>query len=325
MKYGIQLKHMTVKKADKKIKALITGVAGFIGSHLAERLLREGNIVVGVDKLSPYYDPGLKWERVKKLSEYKGFCFLKKDISRGLDIKDIDCVFHLAAQPGVRKSWEDFEDYINDNINATRSLLELFKNTKVNKFIFASSSSVYGNGPLPMRENQPLEPISPYGVTKMAAEKIGLAYCRAFGIPLIVLRFFTVYGPGQRPDMMLHRFISKILRGEQIEIYGDGNQKRDFTYVDDIVEGIIKTACIGEVGEIYNLGGGNSVSLNEVVGILRNIIQKEICIKYVDAAKGDAKCTQADMNKAREGLRFRSKVKIGEGIKKQYEWMAGLT
>ncbi|MCK4648265.1 NAD-dependent epimerase/dehydratase family protein, partial [bacterium] len=226
------------------MRVLVTGVAGFIGSHLAEGLLKLDCEVKGIDSFTDYYSRKIKENNLKNLKENKNFFFQEGDLLE-LDLEKvlegIDYLFHEAAQPGVRKSWgKNFEHYIRNNITVTQRLLEEAKGLHLKKVVLASSSSVYGESPLPTKEDNVLRPISPYGVTKLASENLGYLYYKSFKVPIIILRYFTVYGPGQRPDMAFHRFIKATLNNEEITIYGDGNQTRDFTYVSDAVEATIK-------------------------------------------------------------------------------------
>ena len=240
----------------------VTGAAGFIASHLCRRLLKEGFSVIGTDSFTDFYAKWIKEKNVQPLINEKKFEFISGDLN-DLDLKKLlkntDYVFHHAAQAGVRKSWgENFSVYTRNNIEATQKLLEAAKECQLKKFIYASSSSVYGAcTELPMSENSPLYPFSPYGVTKLAAEHLCLLYFKNYGVPSTSLRFFTVYGPGQRPDMAFHKFFKNIAEGKQISVYGDGKQTRDFTYIDDIINANFASINKGKAGEIYNIGGGN--------------------------------------------------------------------
>ncbi len=311
------------------MKCLVTGAAGFIGSHLCRKLLEQNHEVLGVDMFTDFYPKWMKERSVEPLKKEKNFEFLQKDLNE-LDLKDIlkniDTVFHLAAQAGVRSSWgENFSVYSKNNIEATQNLLEASRDSKISKFIYASSSSVYGLCPeLPMKETSPLFPFSPYGVTKLAAEQLCLLYHKNYGVPAVSLRFFTVYGPGQRPDMAFHKFFKSIAEDKEISIFGDGNQTRDFTYVDDIIEANL--ACIGKgkPGEIYNIGGGNRKNLNDTFPLLEEICGKKMKITKHAAQKGDVPHTFASIEKARTGLDYSPQTRLQEGLKDEWRWIQKL-
>ncbi len=308
------------------MKVLVTGVAGFIGSHLAERLLREGFQVIGVDSFLDYCSRKIKENNLKGLVNKNGFSFIEGSIFE-LDLmgilKRVDTVFHQAAIPGVRASWgKEFYKYIENNILATQVLLESCKDVKINKFIYASSSSVYGDvDALPIKETTNTHPVSPYGVSKLAGEHLATLYFKGYGIPTVSLRYFTVYGPRQRPDMGFHKFISAILLGKEIEIYGSGDQTRDFTFIDDVVEANFQAFVKGKGGEAYNVGGGSRISLIETIKIIEEIAGRKANLKYTEAQKGDAKHTYADISKARRDFGYNPKVDIYEGLKRHYEWL----
>jgi len=308
------------------MKALVTGVAGFIASHLAAGLLKLDWEVKGIDSFTDYYPRKIKENNLKNLKENKNFSFqegnlLELDLKKALE--GIDYLFHLAAQPGVRKSWgEDFEHYIRNNITATQRLLEEAKDFPLKKFVLASSSSAYGESPLPMKESNVLKPTSPYGVTKLASENLGYLYYKSFKIPVIILRYFTVYGPRQRPDMAFHKFIKALLNDEEITIYGDGNQSRDFTYISDVVGATIAGAQCETTGEIINVGGGAQVTVNETLRILEEITKKKARVRYIEKQRGDVLHTFADISKAKKLLDYQPKVKLKEGLEKEVEWLA---
>ncbi len=308
------------------MKVLVTGVAGFIGSHLAEGLLKLGWEVKGIDSFTDYYSRKIKEDNLRNLKGNKGFSFQEGDLlelNLKKDLEEIDYLFHLAAQPGVRKSWgKNFEHYIRNNITLTQKLLEEAKEFPLKKFILASSSSVYGESPLPMREDNVLRPISPYGVTKLASENLGGLYYKSYKLPVTILRYFTVYGLRQRPDMAFHRFTQALLNDEEITIYGDGNQTRDFTYISDAVEATIKAAQSKIVGEIINIGGGAQVTVNETLKILEEITKKKARIKYIEKQKGDVLHTFADISKAKRLLNYQPKVKLREDLEKEVAWLA---
>jgi UDP-glucuronate 4-epimerase len=259
------------------VTVLITGVAGFVGSALARRLVVDGEEVVGVDCLTDYYDPSLKKDNLSTIPA-DGFSFVSEDVNTAdLDslLAGVSVVFHEAGQPGVRKSWgEDFATYVDANVLATQRLLEAARRSRdLQRLVYASSSSVYGNAlSYPTTENDVPRPHSPYGVTKLAAEHLCSLYASNFGVPTVSLRYFTVYGPGQRPDMAFNRFIRATLAGEPIEVFGTGEQVRDFTFVDDVVDANLRAAAHDvRPGSMYNVSGGTSISVNEVLDVLSDI------------------------------------------------------
>lgn len=306
---------------------LITGVAGFIGSHLAERLLKEGYSLRGIDSLTNYYPRKFKEDNIKNLLCSKNFQFIEQDLrycDLSILLKDIDIIFHQSAQAGVRSSWgQNFSIYIEQNILVTQRLLEFIKNYSVKKFIYASSSSVYGDitEHLIMREDLKPQPISPYGVTKLAGEQLAYLYWKNYNIPTTALRYFTVYGPRQRPDMAFHKFIHALLQNQPITIYGDGTQQRDFTYIDDIIEANIAALQYARAGEIYNIGGGHIETLNNILNIMEEITQKKIQINYSDKQQGDVYRTNADIKKAKSELNYQPVYNLKEGLKIQIQWM----
>jgi nucleoside-diphosphate-sugar epimerase len=309
---------------------LVTGVAGFIGSTLAERLLQSGHTVVGVDGFTDYYPRELKRRNLAELLGRPGFSFheenlLSADLAERLH--GIDIVFHLAAQPGVRKSWGGtFQSYLDNNVAATQRLLEAVRGAAITRFVFASSSSVYGTATdLPVRETTLPQPISPYGVTKLAAEHLCSVYAHAFDVPAVSLRYFTVYGPRQRPDMAFNRFIRAILSGDEIELYGDGEQTRDFTFVSDAVAATVAAAATdldAGAGRVYNVGGGSRVSVNHVIGLLERIIGKRASIARHPAQPGDARDTYADCSAAGSDLGYRPAVALDAGLDAMVRWQA---
>lgn len=308
------------------MRALVTGCAGFIGSTLSERLLAAGGKVVGVDALTDYYSLRIKRRNLKSILGHPRFTFLRKDLNK-IDLrpilKGVDVIFHQAAQPGVRASWgQSFQIYIDCNIRATQKLLEAVKGARhLKKFVYASSSSVYGSvKQLPMRESQRCAPFSPYGVTKLAAEHLCHLYHANYGVPAVSLRYFTVYGPRQRPDMAFHRFIAAALAGRPIHIYGNGRQSRDFTFVDDIVSANLAAATRGKDGAVYNLGGGSRVILRDALRILEQQAGRRIDLRYETKARGDVDRTGADTREARRDLGFNPKTTLAEGLSAQIEW-----
>jgi len=300
-----------------KMAFLVTGCAGFIGSSTALELLRRGYRVRGIDRFSDYYSRALKEKNITTLKDFGQFKFIEDDlvsVDLGELLEGIDVVIHDAAQAGVRSSWgKSFDTYIKDNIVSTQRLLEAVKEKKIVKFVYASSSSVYGDVKrLPMNEDMKVSPVSPYGVTKLDAENLVMLYNKNYGVPGIALRYFTVFGPRQRPDMAFHKFIKAILKGEPIEIYGepieiygDGSQTRDFTYISDIVEANITAALSNVEGEVFNIGGGKRIKLNEVRKIMEKIIGIKAKLYFINPQKGDVQDTYADISKAKELLDYR--------------------
>lgn len=308
------------------MRNLVTGAAGFIGSHLCQKLLDVGYPVLGIDSFSDYYPRWMKEANLQPLMKAKDFEFIADDLNR-LDLVKIlgsvDYVFHLAAQAGVRASWgKSFSIYTRDNIQATQRLLEAAKKAKIQRFIFASSSSVYGACPeLPMAETSPLRPFSPYGVTKLASEQLCFLYWKNHGIPTLSLRFFTVYGPKQRPDMAFHKFFKAIIDDKPISVFGDGKQTRDFTYIDDVVEAITSSLDKGKLGETYNIGGGNRRQLVDIFPLLEDICQEKVKIEWEDSQKGDVPHTYAKIDKAKKDLGFSPAVDLREGLREEWTWI----
>ena len=313
------------------MKALVTGCAGFIGSHLVDKLLEKGYEVIGIDCFTDYYQREIKEANInlslkknalpKKYHKKAKFELIEEDILEMNEYPEVDYVFHEAAQAGVRASWgKSFEIYTRNNIEVTQKLLEFYKDLNIKKFVYASSSSVYGDAELPMREDSLLKPVSPYGVTKLAGENLCYLYWKNYNVPTVSLRYFTVYGPRQRPDMAIHKFVKAIFKGEEITIFGDGTQTRDFTYVDDAVEANIFAAESDIVGEIFNIGGGSRISVNALIEEIEKLVGKEAKIKYIEKQKGDVRDTLADVSKAKEKLRWKPKANIEEGLKRYINW-----
>jgi UDP-glucose 4-epimerase len=308
------------------LKSLVTGVAGFIGSHLAERLLALDHEVVGIDKFLDNYPRPFKENNLANVLQHRRFVFLNEDLL-GLDLKpllqDTSYVFHLAAQPGVRSSWgKEFAQYSDNNIRATQILLEAAKGLKLRKFVYASSSSVYGDtNDLPMREAGGTRPVSPYGVSKLAAEHLTYLYWKAFDVPTVSLRFFTVYGPRQRPDMFFHIFMRALHRGEEVPLFDDGGQTRDFTFCSDIVEGILKAAFYSGAGEVFNLGGGSETSVLQAISTVEKIAGRSANLKRLDRQKGDVRHTRASIEDAQKKLGYSPVIGLEEGLARQWEWI----
>ena len=306
-------------------RVVVTGAAGFIGSHLCERLLGDGHEVTGIDSFSDYYERGRKEQNLETLRRDGRFTLeelhlVAADLSKPL--RGAKVVFHLAGQPGVRPSWGGhFDRYVQDNIVATQRLLEALREVAVERLVFASSSSVYGDAEMfPTKETALPRPVSPYGMTKLAAEHLTFVYLRNFGIPTTSLRYFTVYGPRQRPDMAFVRFMDALVASHEIEIYGDGEQTREFTFVSDAVDGTVKAASADVVGQIVNLGGGSRVTVNRVLATLEDISRLQARRKFLPAAPGDPRHTGASINVARERLGWEPRVALREGLTKQWQW-----
>lgn len=312
------------------MRALVTGAAGFIGSHLSERLVADGHEVLGVDCFTDYYARSIKDRNLERLRAEPRFTFVEADLN-ALDAKallaGVDWVFHQAAQAGVRASWGDsFRIYTRLNIDATQRLLEAAKGAdRLKKLVYASSSSVYGDAAtLPMLEDHPTHPLSPYGVTKLAAEHLAVLYTKNFGVPTASLRYFTVYGPRQRPDMAFHKFFKAALAGDEISVYGDGTQTRDFTYVSDAVEANIRAASSAPPGAVLNIGGGSRVSVREVLAMVEELVGKPVRVRYLETQHGDMKDTVADTTRARELIDYRPLVSLRDGLARERDWVAAL-
>jgi UDP-glucose 4-epimerase len=307
--------------------ALVTGAAGFIGSHLCARLLNEGLDVRGVDNFDPYYPRELKERNLAPLRARSNFSFQEIDLALH-DLRPVvdsaEFVFHEAARGGVRTSWGiGFQHYTQANILATQRLLEALRGSGVSRVIHASSSSVYGEiGGETIREDCALRPISPYGVSKLAAERLVQVYHDGYGVPSLSLRYFTVYGPGQRPDMAFRRFMQAILDDRSLEILGDGMQTRDFTFIDDVVGANWLAMNQGAPGRVYNIGGGSPASLQQVIQLLERIAGRTPRVRFLPQAPGDPRATCADTSRARAELGFRPTVTLEEGLGRMYEWMA---
>ena len=306
-------------------RVVVTGAAGFIGSHLCERLLKDGHEVVGIDSFNDYYERDRKEANLQNARRHPAFKLVEADlVTAGLSppLTGASIVFHLAGQPGVRPSWgSQFDRYVQANIVATQRLLETLRESPVKRLVFASSSSIYGDAEMfPTKETALPRPVSPYGMTKLAAEHLAFVYMRNFGIPATSLRYFTVYGPRQRPDMAFWRFMEALVENHEIGIFGDGEQTREFTYVSDAVEGTVKAASADVLGQIINLGGGSRVTVNRVLDTLENITKLKARRKYLPVAPGDPRHTGASINVARERLGWEPRVSLREGLTKQWQW-----
>ena len=312
------------------MKALVTGAAGFIGSTLSERLVADGAEVVGLDCFTDYYPRPMKERNLEGLLKGPRFTFIESTVQQA-DLRGIlaGCthVFHLAAQAGVRKSWgSDFTVYTVNNIDATQVLLEAIAGAgHIERIVYASSSSVYGDlVAMPMREDALPQPVSPYGVTKLAAEQLCYLYYTNHRVPAVSLRYFTVYGPRQRPDMGFHKFLRAALRQEPMSLFGDGEQTRDFTYVHDAVGATIAAATRGVPGRVYNIGGGSRVSMNQVIEMIGRVTGRQLNIKRDEAQKGDMRHTYADTTLARQDLGFAPRVGLEEGLAAEFQWLSGV-
>ena len=311
------------------MKALVTGAAGFIGSHLTGALLDRGATVIGLDCFTDYYPRAIKEANLDQNRHREGFRFVEariQDADLPSLVDGVTHVFHLAAQAGVRKSWgRDFNTYTENNVEASQQLLEACVGRLLHRFVYASSSSLYGdNVAIPMREDALPQPVSPYGVTKLAAEQLCYLYQVNHGVPATSLRYFTVYGPRQRPDMAFHRFIRAALEGAPITLYGDGEQTRDFTFVTDAVAGTMAAGDRGVPGRAYNLGGGSRVTVNHVLEIIGRVTGRPLTIRREPAQKGDMRDTYADTSLARADLGFAPRVSLQEGIEAEYRWLSTL-
>ena len=310
------------------MRALVTGCAGFIGSHLTESLLESGESVVGIDCFNENYARADKLRNLQRVRDWDTFEFVPIDLSRGdlaEFVADADVTFHLAAEPGVRASWgERFEMYVNNNVLATQLLLEAARLHPEKRFVFASSSSIYGNSErLPTPEHVRPEPYSPYGVTKLASENLCQAYHANWGVQTVVLRYFSVYGPRQRPDMAFHRFCTAALRDEPITVLGDGEQRRDFTYVEDVVAATRAAMdAPGAAGGIYNVGGGSRASVNETLEMIAELAGQPLDVRYMAAEHGDVRETGADISRAERELGFRPRMTLAAGLEEHFRSVA---
>jgi nucleoside-diphosphate-sugar epimerase len=306
---------------------LVTGTAGFIGSHLSEQLVKQGAVVIGLDCMTDYYSPDIKRQNVESLVDCQNFTFRQQNIL-SIDLEpllgQVDGVFHLAAQAGVRASWgSEFDEYIDQNIRATQELLEAAKKkASETPIILASSSSVYGiPDELPMDEDMRPVPYSPYGVTKLASEHLGCLYHQNFDLPVVAHRFFTVFGPRQRPDMAFTRFLSWVYRDEPILVFGGGEQTRDFTYVGDVVSALIMSLEKEQFGKIYNVGGGNRASVNETLDTIEAVAERTVKRIEKPMPEGDVPHTDADTSRIREDLDWEPTVSLHEGLRREWDWI----
>lgn len=308
------------------MRCLVTGAAGFIGSHLCGKLLDLGHQVIGLDAFIPYYPKEIKEANLGGLHGRKGFQFLESDLRKdGLShlVHGTEVVFHLAAMAGLKQSWVDFDLYSSCNLLATQRLIDAFRGSEsLKKFIYASTSSVYGkfsSGD----EQVSTRPVSPYGVTKLAGELLCQAFREEFHLPAVVLRYFSVYGPGQRPDMGYHKFVKAMLEGTPITVYGDGHQSRGNTFVSDCVDATI-AATKAPVGETYNIGGGETASVWDILGKLERITGMKARVRQEEARAGDQRTSQADISKATRDLGWSPKVSLDDGLARQVAWQSGI-
>jgi UDP-glucuronate 4-epimerase len=299
------------------VRYLVTGAAGFIGSHLTERLLAGGHDVVALDSFTDYYDVALKEENAS------AFEVRRVDLETDeLDLAGLDCVFHLAGQPGARSFGPAFDSYLRRNVLATQRLFEAAVAAHV-KVVYASSSSVYGDAErYPTPEETEPRPNSPYGITKLACEQLADAYGRGFGLDAVGLRYFTVYGPRQRPDMAFARVVDALARGGSFEVYGDGSQSRSFTFVADVVEATVLAAG-APAGAVYNVGGGEEASLREALGLLESIAGRRLDVSYGPPASGDMKRTKADTTRIEHDLGWRATTPLEDGLHAHWNWALG--
>src|SRR6266511_2455901 len=311
------------------MKVMVTGAAGFIGSHLVESLLDDGHEVVGLDCFVDYYPRAAKEGNLERARDHSAFRFVEgrlQDLDLAPLLEGASEVYHLAAQAGVRSSWgRDFALYSDHNVLATQRVLEAAVAAGRPRVVYASSSSVYGDAkPLPLREDTPCQPISPYGVTKLAGEHLAVLYHRNHGLAATSLRYFTVYGPRQRPDMAFHRFLKAAHYGEPIVLYGDGEQTRDFTFVLDAAAATAQAGRAGVPGRVYNIGGGSRVSVNHVLTLIERLVGKPLQVRREAPQKGDMRDTYADTSLAQADLGFRPQTALEAGLAAEYAWLQTL-
>ena len=304
------------------MRVVVTGAAGFVGSTLVDRLLAEGHDVVGIDAFVDSYPRSFKEANLQGARTHPGYRFAEVDLRTAhLDpwLAGADAVIHEAALAGLIRSWSDLELYTSCNLVATGRLIEACRRAGVGRLVLASTSSVYGTDAVG-DEDHPLEPASPYGITKLAAEQLVLAHVAAHGLPATIVRYFSIYGPRQRPDMAYHRFIEAMLDGEPITVFGDGEQTRSITFVDDAVTGTLLALRHGEIGGIYNIGGGSTISLNEAIASIASCVGVKPRVVHAPARPGDQRHTRADIGRARAGLGYAPSVEPAAGLARQVEW-----
>ena len=319
----------SVSAVSAPTRVVVTGAAGFIGSHLCERLLTLGHQVVGIDSFTDYYERARKEQNLAGAKASPDFTFEELDLVEAKlqeALRGASVVYHLAGQDGVRpRSGGQFDRYVRNNIIATQRLLEALKETPVDRLVFAGSSSVYGNAEMfPTKESALPRPVSPDGVTKLAAEHMTLLYAKNFGVPAVSVRYFTVFGPRQRPDMAFARFMQALVDREAIEVFGDGEQTREFTYISDAIEGTLKAAGADVTGQVFNLGGGSRSTINGVLATLEDISGLKAHKQMLPAVAGEPRHTGASINLARERLGWEPRVSLREGLTKQWEWFQAI-
>jgi nucleoside-diphosphate-sugar epimerase len=309
------------------MRVLVTGAAGFIGSHLCDGLLAAGHDVVGLDAFIPYYPRAVKEQNLRTAQAHPAFTFYELDLRRddlAAPLDGVEVIFHLAAMGGLLVSWRDFDSYMTCNIQATQRLLEAARQVgTIRQFIHASTSSIYGSN-VTGAETTPPHPVSPYGITKLAAEQLVQTYHEQFGLPATILRYFSVYGPRQRPDMGYYIFIDRILHRRPITVWGDGNQLRGNTYVGDVVRATILAQERFTPGAIYNIGGAEEISANQVIGLLEEIIGERAILEYGPARPGEQVRALADTTLAREQLGFTPQMPLRDGLAAQVAWQRAL-
>ena len=308
------------------MRCLVTGTAGFIGSHLGERLLADGHDVLGLDSFNPYYPREIKERNLAGLLADPRFRFVEADLRTAelaplLD--GVQAVFHEAAMAGLPRSWTQFEEYMTCNVLATQRLLEAAREAGVERFVHASTSSIYGRDAVGDEESLP-RPISPYGATKLCAERLALAYQESFGLPAVVVRYFSVYGPRQRPDMAYNIFVDRILRGEPIKVFGDGSQSRSNTYIADAVQATMLAFERGAIGGVYNVGGGEQRDLNWVIATIERLTGCQASVERGPARAGDQLHTKANIERARRELGYEPTTPLEEGLRRQVAWQREL-
>jgi nucleoside-diphosphate-sugar epimerase len=308
--------------------AVVTGCAGFLGSHLCEALLAAGHAVTGIDCFTGFYARALKERNVARACRTPGFRLVEADIAEAplaplLD--GVDVVFHLAAQAGVRTSFGDgIGEYLHHNVQGSQRLLEEVAGRELRAFVYASSSSVYGDQQVyPVAEDAPLRPLSPYGATKVITEQLAEAFWRSHGVPVVGMRYFTVYGPRQRPDMAFSRFLQRAVAGRPLQVLGDGRQVREFTYVDDVVAATMAAADRGRRGAVYNVGGGEPVSVLEAVALLEELVDRPLSVEYLESGPGDPRRTEADITRAGRDLGYEPATPLAEGLAAHFEELQG--
>jgi UDP-glucuronate 4-epimerase len=308
------------------MKVLVTGCAGFIGSHVSEKLINEGHLVVGIDNFDPFYGRNIKEANMKSFINHHKFSFFNiklpdESLKLILTNHEIDVIIHLAARAGVRPSMKLPASYVEYDITVTVQLFEFAREAGIKHVVFGSSSSVYGNLPPPYREDTRVDkPISNYAAAKASGELFAHVFCSQYGMNITCLRFFTVYGPRQRPEMAIHKFVRQIDHDEEIVIYGDGSSSRDYSYIDDIVDGIFSVMNMPDGFQIFNLGNSSAILLNDLIKLIGKALRKAPQVKYVNKQEGDVDETLADLAKSREILGYTPKISITEGIKRFIEW-----